>query len=68
MGNDLQSSMSQPAAEDHLSIEDIEVLKHKLVNASYTKHGSDMGSLFDEIDKNGDGYIDIYELAEAVKM
>ena len=42
-------------------------LKGKLLAASYRKKGPDLGKLFDEIDKDGSGEIDMQELAFIIK-
>lgn len=45
---------------------EIDRLKSKLKAASYRDHGADLGALFDRIDKDHDGHIDIRELTSAV--
>ena len=52
---------------DVLSDEQIEVIKHKLLAASYTTFGPDINSLFQRIDQDGSGQIDKKELAAVVK-
>ena len=42
-------------------------LKHKLLAASYTSHGSDLGLLFDLIDTDHSGYIDKCEFKKFLK-
>ena len=42
-------------------------LKGKLLAASYRKKGPDLGKLFDEIDKDGSGEIDMQELGFIIK-
>ena len=45
----------------------IDKLRHKLVAASYSSTGPDLASLFDKIDLDKNGVIDIRELKTAVR-
>lgn len=44
------------------SAKEIEQIRHKLLAASYTAHGADVGALYDRIDKDGGGSIDLEEV------
>ena len=61
-----QLNFSDPD-EGLLSTESIESLRRKLLAASYTAHGSDLGALFDRMDKDKSGAIEMEELKSMVK-
>ena len=46
--------------------EELEIVRHKLLAASYVTGGSDLGKLFNEIDTDGDGVISLEELTHTV--
>ena len=46
--------------------EELEVVRHKLLAASYVTGGPDLGKLFNEIDTDGDGVISVEELTHTV--
>ena len=52
---------------DVLSFDQIEIIKHKLLAASYTTYGPDINTLFHRIDQDGSGQIEKKELAAIVK-
>ena len=50
-----------------ITAEELKKIRAKLLSASYTSHGSDPNKLFDEIDKNHGGSIDLKELSREIK-
>ena len=52
--------------EVKLSAKEIKLLRGKLYQKSFTTHGSDLGGLFDSINKQHDGQITLKELSDCV--